>query len=296
MIEILGQAPINTAVKAGLDKFYSVFTRKPTGAATGALTLTPRAYTSTRGLIIRKEDIQKASANLARDGYYFQFNPEKVSDSKGTEWSVIPYPGLNYNDYAWGHGGERILTFQLFLDDTPGSHTAGFRPEAYDSKLAWELQTEGVSAGQRFVQNARETLEGIVNGVADPTRGLGAVPTAPNFQWKENSAFSNTRMSERGVMDVVDKITQFLYPAHTDTDRPKFASGGIVDDAQFRPPSTAVLVLGPRYFEGIVKSAPVEYTLFDTDLTPIRATINVEFAAYEFADVHSIYESKLKQV
>ena len=45
MLEILGQSPINTAVKAGLDKFYSLFTRKPAGAATGDLTLTPRAYT-----------------------------------------------------------------------------------------------------------------------------------------------------------------------------------------------------------------------------------------------------------
>lgn len=296
MIEILGQSPINTAVKAGLDKFYSVFTRKPSAGVTGDLTHTPRAYVSTRGLIIRKEDIQKAAANLARDGYYFQFNPDKVSDHKGTEWSTVPYPGLNYNDYAWGHGGERIITFQLFIDDTPGSHTAGFRPEAYGSSLAWELKTEGVTAGKQFLQNARETAEGLVRGIADPTRGLGAVPTSPDLRWKQNSAYSNTRMSERGVMDVVDKITQFLYPAYKGNDRPKFASGGIVEDSQFTPPPTAVLVLGPRYFEGIVKAAPVEYLLFDADLTPIRATINVEFAAYEFADVHSIYESKLKQV
>lgn len=281
MIEILGQSPINTAVKAGLDKFYSVFTRKPSAGVTGDLTHTPREYVPTRGLLIRKEDIQKASANLAQDGYYFQFNPDKVSDNKGTEWSTVPYPGLNYNDYAWGHGGERTITFQLFIDDTPGSHTAGFRPEAYGSSLAWELKTEGVTAGKQNVQDTDKN----------------AVPTSPDLRWKQNrNAHSNTRMSERGVMDVVDKITQFLYPAYRGNDRPKFASGGIVDDSQFTPPPTAVLVLGPRYFEGIVKAAPVEYLLFDADLTPIRATINVEFAAYEFADVHSIYESKLKQV
>ena len=304
MIEILGQSPINTAVKAGLDKFYSVFTRNATSAMGGH---TPRAYVSTRGLLIRREDIQKATANLARDGYYFQFNPDKVSDHKGTEWSTVPYPGLNYNDYAWGHGGERIITFQLFIDDTPGSHTTWFRPDAYGSVVAPTPAVEGASdpssmptqsGWDSFKTNAADTLAGVIGGIADPTKGLGAYPKAPDWKWRgEGNPFpSRTRMSERGVMDVVDKITQFLYPAYRGNDRPKFASGGIVEDSQFTPPPTAVLVLGPRYFEGIVKAAPVEYLLFDADLTPIRATINVEFAAYEFADVHSIYESKLKQV
>lgn len=266
MIEIFGQSAVNTAVKAGLDKFYSLFLRRPTGA-TGGLTATPRAYVTSRGILIRKEDTQKPTVNIAHDGYYFQFNPERVSDSKGTEYSTVPYPGLNYNDYAWGHGGERIISFQLFLDDTPASHTAGFRPESYGSQLAWGLETEGDTMGRKV-----------------------------DFLWKPTNAFSKTRISERGVMDAVDKITQFLYPAYTEDERPRFASGGIVDDVQFRPPSTAVLVLGPRYFEGIVKAAPVEYTLFDSDLTPIRATVNVEFAVYEFADVRSIYEKKLNQV
>jgi len=57
---------------------------------------------------------------------------------------------------------------------------------------------------------------------------------------------------------------------------------------QFRPPAIAVLSLGPLYLEGVIKSAPVTYTLFDQDLTPIRATIDIVFSVYEFEELHKL--------
>lgn len=265
MIELLGQPVVNTSVKAGLDKFYSIFMRRVSTSGYSSQSSAPRAYSKTRGILIRKEALEAIpSPTLYEAGYYFQFNPERVNDTKGTEYSVVHHPGLNYNDYMWAHGGERIITFQLFLDDTPASHTEAFNPTAYGSKLADKPDEYG--------------------------KVFGETP------WIQRGAYSRTRISERGVMGDVEKITQFLYPAYQGETRPKFAEGGVIDDTQFRPPSTAVLVLGPRYFEGIVKSAPVEYTLFDTDLTPIRATINLEFAAYEFVEVRSLYEKKLTQL
>ena len=304
MIELLGQAAVNTAVKAGLDRFFSAFRSVPTRVVAGEMASTsPRSYVTTRGILLRREDVMKPAGNWdPNDWYYFQFNPDHVTDTKGTEYSIVPYPGLNYNDYAWSHGGERIITFQLFLDDTPQSHTAGFRPTAYGSHLASSPEIPG--ATDSSYKLTKESFFGrqadwAKNSLVDEWDTLkneamaqfdNIVNRPPRWKWSQTDAFSRTRMSERGVMDVVEKITQFLYPAYVSSDRPRFASGGIVDNTQFRPPSTAILVMGPRYFEGIVKSAPVEYTLFDTDLTPIRATINIEFAAYEFAEIRAISE------
>jgi hypothetical protein len=149
--------------------------------------------------------------------------------------------------------------------------------------------------GQAIGNEVKDIGRSIANEAAAQYHNV--VPDKlPEWNWQKNGAHSNRRMSPRGVMDTVDKITQFLYPAFRGDSIPAFASGGIVDDAQFRPPAIAILVLGPRYFEGILKAAPVEYTLFDEDLTPIRATINIEFAAFEFADVTNIYNQKLSVV
>lgn len=305
MIELLGQAAVNTAIKAGLDQFYSAFRAVPARRVEGeVISTSPRSYVTARGILMRKEDYLKppVSMDLIRDAYYFQFNPDHVTDTKSTEYSTVPYPGLNYNDYGWSHGGERIISFQLFLDDTPQSHSAGFRPTAYGSHMAKSPEIAGATESSYKLTKESffgKQVEWAKNSIVDEWGTLknevsaqfgSVVNRPPRWEWSETGAFSRTRISERGVMDVVDKITQFLYPAYTSGDRPKFASGGVVDNTQFRPPSTAILVLGPRYFEGIVKAAPVEYTLFDTDLTPIRATINVEFAAYEFAEIRPISE------
>lgn len=291
MIEALSQAPISSITTAGLNSFVSVLKNHPSTAFSKSEGRFPRSYVATRGILINKEHLRSKVIDLSM-GYQFQFNPQSVSDSKAVNYETRGYTGLNYNDYIWGGGGERIISFQLFLDNTPQSKQRYFRPEAYGSKVAHEFKTKGDS----FSSKARKSglakmFEGVVDEFDSQVRSFKnsiAPEKGPSdFEFTENGAYSLSRVHKRGILPEVELIQSFLYPAPLGGEKtPLFAEGGVVSNAQFRPPATVVLTLGPLYLEGVIKSAPVNYTLFDQDLTPIRGTMDIEFAAFEFANVH----------
>lgn len=256
VLEALGQSPLNSAITTGLSKFTSIFRNRVSNAYADDPGRYPRGYVKSRGILIEKDKIAKKEFDK---GYFFQFNPSEIQDVKNTLYEVRPYAGMAYNDYIWSNGGERIISFQLFLDNTPQSKTEQFRPEAINNTaLANTLQAEGTK---------------------NPS----------SFQWMQNGAYSNTRVSERGVLPEVERLQSFLYPAPIgDEKTPLFAEGGIVTTTQFRPPSVLVFALGPLYLEGVLRSAPVTYQLFDSDLTPIRASISIEFSVFEFESINKV--------
>lgn len=299
MIELLGQSPISSITTAGRNEFMSLLKKKPSKAFGDDPNRYPRRYTTTRGIIINKEFVEGPSPDLKK-GYQFQFNPQTISDVKNTMYEVRPYTGLSYNDYIWGGGGERIISFQLFLDNTPQSKQGSFRPEAYGSKLAPEFKTKGKGYtfdektgkytldktyfGKGFVDELKSQAKNIKESVI-PSKGPS------KFDFDMHEAYLLSRVDERGILPEVELIQSFLYPAPlTGEETPLFAQGGIVSMNQFRPPATVILAIGPLYLEGVIKSAPVTYTLFDQDLTPIRGTIDIEFAAFEFENL----ERKIK--
>ena len=295
MIGVLGQSPINSAVTAGQSQFFSILRNKPSRAFGEDPNRYPRPYTSTRGVLINKEFVDGVKTPDLKKGYQFQFNPQTINDVKSTMYEVRNYAGLPYNDYIWAGGGERIISFQLFLDNTPQSKQRSFRPTAYGSKLAQEIETKGT--GYTYDENTgKYTLDkgyfgkGLVDDVVSSAKSLknSFIPSKgpSSFNYIDNGAFSASRVDERGILDEVEKIQSFLYPAPlTGEDTPLFAEGGVVNTMQFRPPATVILALGPLYLEGVLKSAPVTYTLFDQDLTPIRGTIDIEFAVHEYEDI-----------
>lgn len=244
-----GTSPINSAVTAGTDNFESVLQPKSSGSYGSDSSRYSKAYSSARGILIAKKYLDRVPLELDK-GHYFQFNPQTINDVKNTLYEIRNYTGLSYNDYIWGGGGERIISFQLFLDNTPQSKYGAFRPDSYGSKKANEIDAAKSTA-------AEVKMSG--------------------------DAFSNSRVHERGILPEVEMIQSFLHPDVLEGENtPLFAEGGVVTSTQFRPPAIAVLAIGPIYLEGVVKSAPVTYTLFDSDLTPIRATIDIEFAVFEF--------------
>lgn len=299
MIGILGQAPISSVTTAGRSSFVSLLNNN---VHSGRLAKSykddpsrhPRPYTTTRGVLISKEAVESKPIDFTK-GYQFQFNPQTISDIKTTLYETRGYTGLSYNDYIWSGGGERIISFQLFLDNTPQSKTQAFRPDAYGSKLANTIKIEG--KGFTYDEYGRITGTGdkgyfgkhLVDEVVSSAKSLAssAWPTKgpASFEY-EGGAFSNSRIDARGILPEVEKIQSFLYPAPLKGENtPLFAEGGVVNHSQFRPPATVILSVGPLYLEGVVKSAPVQYTLFDQDLTPLRATIDIEFAVYEFDNI-----------
>lgn len=295
MIEALGQSPISSVATAGRSEFMSIFRNKPSKAFGEDPNRYPRPYTSTRGILINKELVDGVKTPDLKQGYQFQFNPQTITDVKSTLYETRQYAGLPYNDYIWGGGGERIISFQLFLDNTPQSKQRSFRPTAYGSKLAKEFKTEGT--GYTYDENTgKYTLnksyigKGFVDDIVSQARSIkeSVVPSKgpSSFEYIDNDAYSTSRVDERGILPEVELIQSFLYPAPlTGETTPLFAEGGVVNTNQFRPPATAILAIGPLYLEGVVKSAPFTYTLFDQDLTPIRGTVDIEFAVFEFENI-----------
>lgn len=279
MIEALGQSPISSVTTAGRSEFMSIFRNRVSKSFGEDSNRYPRPYTSTRGIIINKEFVDGVQTPDLRRGYQFQFNPQTITDVKNTLYETRQYAGLSYNDYIWGGGGERIISFQLFLDNTPQSKQRSFRPTAYGSKLAKEFKTEGT--GYTFDENTgKYNLDKTISEGVIPSKGPSS------FEYVDNEAYSTSRVDERGILSEVELIQSFLYPAPlTGEDTPLFAEGGVVSMNQFRPPATVILAIGPLYLEGVIKSAPITYTLFDQDLTPIRGTIDIEFAVFEFENV-----------
>ena len=130
MIEVLGQSPISSVATAGRSVFMSILRNKPSKAFGEDPNRYPRPYTSTRGILINKELVDGVKTPDLKQGYQFQFNPQTITDVKNTLYETRQYAGLPYNDYIWGGGGERIISFQLFLDNTPQSKQRSFRPTA----------------------------------------------------------------------------------------------------------------------------------------------------------------------
>lgn len=295
MIEALGQSPISSVATVGRSAFMSIFQNKPSKAFGEDPNRYPRPYTSTRGILINKELVDGVKTPDLKQGYQFQFNPQTITDVKSTLYETRQYAGLPYNDYIWGGGGERIISFQLFLDNTPQSKQRSFRPTAYGSKLAKEFKTEGT--GYTYDENTgKYTLnksyigKGFVDDIVSQARSIkeSVVPSKgpSSFEYIDNDAYSTSRVDERGILPEVELLQSFLYPAPlTGETTPLFAEGGIVSVNQFRPPATVILAIGPLYLEGVIKSAPVTYTLFDQDLTPIRGTVDIEFAVFEFENI-----------
>lgn len=296
MLGITGISPVSSVTAAGLKEFLSVLRPKNSRAFGDSADRYYRAYTNTRGILINKEFV--SGVPQLEKGYRFQFNPQTIDDIKQTLWEAREYTGLAFNDYVWAHGGERTISFQLFLDNTPGSKTPAFRPKAYGSKEAHTIQDKAMGAysydtitgrptttnNKRFI--GQSTLEEVGSELRSLKSGVTSVfnPAAgpKSIAWA-GEGYSLRRIDERGILPEVELLQSFLYPAVKNGEAtPAFASGGIVSENQFRPPVTTILCVGPIYLEGHVSAAPVHYTLFDSDLTPIRATVDIEFTVYEF--------------
>lgn len=80
-----------------------------------------KGYNSLRGLLVQEDDIDKA--------VIFQFNPETITESKSTNYASRSYTGLSFESLIWSGGGERLISFQLFLDATASSNTKAFRKD-----------------------------------------------------------------------------------------------------------------------------------------------------------------------
>lgn len=290
--DALGGSPLTTLSSTVRGEFFSLLRNKPSKGFGDDPNKFSRSYTNTRGILIPKSYLDTQPIDLSR-GYHFQFNPTDISDTKQTMWEQRQYAGMSFVDYIWGGGGSRVVTFQLFLDNTPASKTAFFRPKSYGSEEAKTIKVTGTPA---FTYREDGKIIGVENGEGFGSATISAMrnigksfkPTkGPDKFDYDGSAYSITRVHERGILPEVELLQSFLYSAQKrdGSPPPKFAEGGMVDVMQFRPPNVVVFCYGAMYLEGVVTRADVRYELFDKDLVPLRGTVDIDFTVFEHTEV-----------
>jgi hypothetical protein len=90
----------------------------------------------------------------------FQYWPETVQDSRGSEWNPKPIPGGSHPIYQWTHGGERRISFTaMFSTDTAIDHSI-FEAIASIGALPGVVQDP-------YEMQALNPLSGIEKGTRD---------------------------------------------------------------------------------------------------------------------------------
>lgn len=58
-------------------------------------------------------------------GRTFMFNPTEIKDNKGVNYGSLDLPGMSHPVLQYGSGGERVISFQLYLDGDRGKVARG---------------------------------------------------------------------------------------------------------------------------------------------------------------------------
>ena len=96
-------------------------------------------------------------------GRTLMFNPNDVSDTKGINYGSIEVPGASHPVYQFGAGGERLISFDLYVDGDRGRFGRQ-EPRAADSlsimdELMWYRSLVYPTAyGQSYAQVAPYTV------------------------------------------------------------------------------------------------------------------------------------------
>ena len=99
--------------------------------------------------------------NAGQAAIRFQFWPETLTDSKGSEWNPKPIPGGSHPIYQWSSGGERTLSFvAVFMTDTAPNQ------EAFDV-VSSVSDFAGEQIRSPYLVQDRQPLNGLELGVRD---------------------------------------------------------------------------------------------------------------------------------
>lgn len=98
----------------------------------------------------------------------FQYWPETIQDSRGSEWSPRNIPGGSHPIYQWTHGGERRLSFTaMFSTDTAVEEAVFAAIEALQSAPAGTIPASILEANDPYELQALNPLSGLELGNRD---------------------------------------------------------------------------------------------------------------------------------
>ncbi len=80
------------------------------------LTLNPAGRPNRAATVVRG----RISVPARGTGRIFMFNPNDITDTKGISWGSVEVPGASHPVYQFGAGGERLVSFDLYVDGDRG--------------------------------------------------------------------------------------------------------------------------------------------------------------------------------
>ena len=95
--------------------------RQQFGNSSEKISYNDTGYSTTRGILCEK-GFEEQSDRIV----LFQFNPEIVNDVKHNNYETRHHTGMVGNDFIWGSGGERMISFKLHFEASAGVNTSQF--------------------------------------------------------------------------------------------------------------------------------------------------------------------------
>lgn len=102
------------------------------------------------------------------DAIAFQYWPETLQDSRGSEWAPKNISGGSHPIYQWTHGGERRLSFTaMFTTDTAVEETVFAGIDALQTAPVGSLPASILEANDPYEVQALNPLSGLEIGTRD---------------------------------------------------------------------------------------------------------------------------------
>jgi hypothetical protein len=85
---------------------------------------------------VRSAPLGGTAAKNRPESKSFWYNPTEIGDNKANNWTDAAVAGGSHPVYAWSSGGERLITFDLFIDGDRSNITKKGVIDISD-ELAW---------------------------------------------------------------------------------------------------------------------------------------------------------------
>lgn len=261
------QDNVKTTVTNTLDRYRSNIVPGPENRLNFPDTSPTQA---TRGMLIPYMGDGK-SLPLDRS-VIFQFNPEEISYEKTLNLEHHERLGFPYTIPFWVSGGSRIISFQLFLDATPGSNYRLF-------KRATSSPITNNSVNSPYIN----FNDYYTSGLADGSEGL-----LPEIQKIEN------------YMYPVDKKRQQLSSfssrrqVHGTTQSFNSSNPDVITIEKFSNPPFVIFSYGNIYAVTLIVGYKRVDKLFNKDLNPVRSTIDLSLEVHEakIIDTNIVFDNR----
>lgn len=237
----------------------------------------------------------------------FQFNPTEINNNKVPNYSQISIPGLDFQSIIWTSGGPYTLAFKVSFDHRP-DHVKTSQPltKPTDSqnqapgiskfdRLKGSVQSVAQNTliasipGSSQVQSAINTAKLALNGI--PKVDLNLLDTS-KYLTVDNKDYNE----DLGVLPHIAAIQSFLRPIDTSdvNNRDQYKLGNLqqtlatirtknntATNRKFRGTPDCFFQYGNRVWRTKMLSAPIQETIYNQKLVPVRIDVDVTLIVIE---------------